>query len=284
MTNQFEDYQKLLFGIAYRMLGTVADAEDIVQDAYLRWERNTEPIRNSKAWLVTTTTRLCVDQLKSAQSHRETYIGPWLPEPVQEDMASETYALSESLSMAFLVMLERLSSIERAVFLLREVFGYSHNEIAEITTLSSANARQVLRRAKLHLAKDKPRFNATLEEQQLLLGQFMQACMTGDIDGMTTLLVPEVTFTTDSNGKAIAARKVLLGSDAVVKFMTGVLKLMPENGTFNVQMLNNQPAVVIYENGQATSAITMHAQDGYIQAFYAIRNPDKLKGLGSLSL
>ncbi len=277
MSNDFETHRKLLFGVAYRMLGTVADAEDVVQDAYLRWQRNTTPVENPKAWLVTTTTRLCLDQLKSAKAQRETYIGPWLPEPVQTDTASETYALSESLSMAFLVMLERLSPIERAVFLLREVFGYSHNEIADITSLSAANARQVLRRAKQHLTQDKPRFTASVEEQQLLLGQFMQACMTGDVDGMTTLLVPAATFTTDSNGKAIAARKVLTGAETVAKFMLGLLKQMPADGTFNVQLLNSLPAIVIYEAGQPTSAVMMHTEEGLIHAFYAIRNPDKLQ-------
>ncbi len=272
----FETNRKLLFGVAYRMLGTVADAEDVVQDAFVRWQRNTTPVENAKAWLVTTTTRLCLDQLKSAKTQREAYIGPWLPEPVQPDVASETFALSESLSMAFLVMLERLSPVERAVFLLREVFGYAHNEIAEITSLSPANARQTLRRAKQHLQQDRPRFTASIDEQQLLMGQFMQACLTGDLGQMTALLTPDATFTSDSNGKAIAARKVLYGADRVVKFVHGLLKQMPEDGTFNVLLLNNQPAIVIYEAGKPTSVIMMHAEDGLIQAFYAMRNPEKL--------
>src|SRR5215475_10067341 len=230
-TDPFEDYRSLLFALAYRMLGSAMEAEDIVQEAYLRY-RATQPqsIRTLKSLLTTIVHHLCVDQLKSAQARRETYIGPWLPEPViTGDGASLLSPLRqitdrESISMAFLVLLESLSPLERAVFLLREVFDYEYAEIAQITERDEAACRQLFSRAKKHISEHRPRFPASPEAHAKMVGRFMEACTAGDMDGLMSLLAEDVTVWSDGGGKVpAAALRPVQGRENVARAVISLL-------------------------------------------------------------
>ena len=224
-TDPFEEYRSLLFAMAYRMLGSAMEAEDIVQEAYLRY-RATPPasIRTLKSFLTTIVHHLCIDHLRSAQAQRENYVGPWLPEPIITGFGaapiSPLHQITdrESISMAFLVLLESLSPLERAVFLLREVFDYQYVEIAQITERDEAACRQLYSRAKKHLREHRPRFPASPEAHAKMVGRFMDACSAGDIDGLTSLLAEDVTAWMDSGGKVAAgARQRVQGRDKVAR-------------------------------------------------------------------
>ena len=228
-TDIFTSARPLLFSIAYRMLGSVADAEDIVQDAYLRWQDASEvDVREPRAYLATIVTRLSINQLRSARSQRETYVGPWLPEPLVTDHApdpSEPVELAESLSMAFLVMLERLSPLERAVLLLRDVFDFEYAEIGRIVDKSEANCRQLLVRAKKHLGAAETRFDVDRAQAERLMQRFTQAAGAGEIDGMVAVLAEDITLWADGGGKIKgAALRPIHGADAVARFVAGVLQ------------------------------------------------------------
>src|SRR5436305_5443299 len=220
-TQIFNQYRALLFSIAYRMLGSATDAEDIVQEAFLRWlQASDEEIQSPKAFLSTVVTRLCIDQLRSARAQREQYVGPWLPEPIptgQRQDLTETAVLAESLSFAFLVMLESLGPLERAVFLLREVFDYDYSEIAAIVGKSEANCRQVLHRAHQHLGQRRPRYDVSHEQQERITSQFMHATTSGDMQGLLNLLTDDIVFTADSGGKVRAGLKPVHGPDKVAR-------------------------------------------------------------------
>src|SRR6266542_3091075 len=204
----FNRYRSLLFSIAYRMLGSVADAEDMLQEAFIRWQQAPEEeIRSPRAFLVTIISRLCINQLQSARVQREEYVGQWLPEPIVTDPAADPLAmvrLDESLSMAFLVLLERLTPVERAVFLLREVFEYEYAEIAAALGLSEANCRQIFRRSREHVNATRPRFQASTKKQNDLLNRFLEAVGTADMDGLVALLSKDAVLYADGGGKAIA--------------------------------------------------------------------------------
>jgi len=195
----FDRHRPLLFSIAYRMVGSVIDAEDVVQEAYLRWRRSPqeEEIRSPKSYLSAVVTRLCIDQLRSARARREEYVGPWLPEPLPTDAA----VLDESLSMAFLVLLESLNPTERAIFLLREVFDYDYREISHLVDKSEENCRQIARRARQSVAARRPRFESTPEQEERLMGRFLEACFDGDMDGLLALLSEDVTLWSDGEGE-----------------------------------------------------------------------------------
>src|SRR6185503_11756907 len=233
---QFEEYRSLLFAIAYRMLGSAMEAEDIVQEAYLRYcATPPESIRTLKSFLTTIVHHLCLDHLKSAQTRRESYIGPWLPEPViTSDGASLLSPLRqitdrESISMAFLVLLESLSPLERAVFLLREVFDYAYADIAQITGRDEAACRQLFSRAKKHISDHRPRFPASPEAHAKMVGRFMEACLAGDMDGLMSLLAEDVTVWSDGGGKvAAAARQPIQGRYEVARGLIGILSRAPE--------------------------------------------------------
>lgn len=248
---QFETYRPLLFAIAYRMLGTVAEAEDVVQDAWLRVQNKvTEQIEKPKQYLSTIVTRLCLNQLNSARVQREQYLGPWLPEPIptadRPELVNplEKAMTHDSISIAFLVLLESLQPTERAVFLLHEIFDYKHGEIAAMLGKTEAACRQLLRRAKQHVAERRPRFTANPVEHEQLLQSFIQVVELGDVDSFLQLLTEDVTLVPDGGGERGAAIRVLRGRDAVAAFAQGTYRRSPPGITFTIQVLNGQPAIV----------------------------------------
>ncbi len=266
-----------MFAIAYRMLGSAMEAEDIIQEAYLRCQTAGE-ITAPKAFLSTVVTRLCLDQLKSARSQRETYIGPWLPEPVSTP-STPFDNQSDSISLAFLVLLESLTPVERAVFLLREVFDYPYDEIAGIVDKEEAACRQLFHRAKVHVSAHRPRFQASPEEHQALLERFTQAILAGDLDGLTSLLAQDAELWSDGGGKASAAIRPVLGADHVARFMLGLLRRTPPGFRSEVREINGSAAVITWnEEGIPFAVITMETNNGLIRAFHIVRNPDKLHG------
>jgi RNA polymerase sigma-70 factor, ECF subfamily len=286
-TDPFEEYRSLLFAIAYRMLGSAMEAEDIVQEAYLRYRATLpESIRTLKSFLTTIVYHLCIDHLKSAQAQRETYVGPWLPEPIiTGDGASCRSPLRqitdrESISMAFLVLLESLSPLERAVFLLREVFDYAYTEIAQITGRNQAACRQLFSRAKKHISEHRPRFPASPEAHTKMVGRFMEACIAGDMDGLMSLLVEDVTVWSDSGGKVSgAARQPIQGRDRVARAMIGNAARAPSGTTLEVIEANGFPALLIRVKGQVVGVLTLEVEGDFIRAIRNVANPDKLAHL-----
>lgn len=285
-TDTFNSYRAYLFAIAYRMLGSVMDAEDMVQETYLRWQNSdAAAIESPKSYLAAIITRLCIDHLRSAKVQRETYMGEWLPEPLlldplppQEDMA----ALADTLSIAFLVLLETLSPTERAAFLLREVFDYEYAEIAEMVGKSEANCRQMVRRARQHLADGRPRFQSTPEEQQHIVYQFAQACVQGDMAGLLALLAEDVVEYSDGGGKVVAAIKPVHGADKVARFFLGLMKKLPDTLAYKLAIANGRPAILSYLDGEPINVTILDIDDGRIQRIYNIVNPDKLRHIKRL--
>lgn len=284
-----ENYEALrpqLFGIAYRMLGTVAEAEDILQEAYLRFERADQAeIRSPEAFLKTIVTRLCLDTLKSARVQREVYIGEWLPEPLLNhgviDPAEEV-ARHDSLSMAFLVLLESLSPEERAVFLLREVFDYAYEEIALIVGKSVVTCRQLLSRAKKHVIEKRPRFELDNEEHNHLLHEFIVAVQTGEINGLMAVLADDVTLWSDGGGKVTAINRPLTGAKAVAKLFLYGARQVQDNIKLEVVRINDRMGLLIYNlEGQVIQSVSFEVEDHKIQAIYATLNPDKLRHLNN---
>lgn len=282
----FHQHRSLLFSIAYRMLGSWADAEDMVQEAFIRWRQAAEgDIQSPRAFLVTIVSRLSINHLQSARVQREEYFGEWLPEPVltgangQPDLAR----IDESLSMAFLILLERLNPIERAVFLLRETFEYEYEEIARILGINEANCRQILHRARRHVAEVRPRFDASLQERERLLEAFIRASTSGDLDGLVALLANNVVLHSDGGGKAPALPKPVLGSNDVARaLLGGQKKFVPKNLVRRIAEVNGHPGVVAYVEGKPFAVITLDVAGGLIQAIYIVSNPEKLARLGAL--
>jgi RNA polymerase sigma-70 factor, ECF subfamily len=280
----FNEHRNLLFSIAYRMTGTVADAEDVLQDAYIRWQQAShDEIRSPKAFLITIVSRLCINLLQSARSQREEYVGQWLPEPVVTDRASDPASAlwaDDSISMAFLVLLERLTPVQRAVFLLREVFDYDYADVAEALGRSEANCRQILRRAKEHVHATRPRFKASPRDQSDLLSRFLHATGEGDLDGLIALLASDVVLHTDGGGKAPALPNLIHGAASVARAILGGLrKFAPKNQVVRLVEINGEPGLVSYADGRPGSALVLHAGDDRIQAIYVISNPAKLAHL-----
>lgn len=286
-TDPFEQYRSLLFAMAYRMLGSAMEAEDIVQEAYLRY-RATPPksIRTLKSFLTTIVHHLCIDHLKSAQVRRESYVGPWLPEPILTGAgAAQRSPLGqiidrESISMAFLVLLESLSPLERAVFLLREVFDYAYAEIAQITGRDEAACRQLFSRAKKHIRENRPRFPASPEAHAQMVGRFMDAFIAGDIEALTSLLAEDVTVWSDSGGKvAGAARQPIQGREKVARAAISLISNAPEGTTFEVIEANGLPALLIRVKGQIIGVLMLEVAGDLIRAVRNVANPDKLAHL-----
>lgn len=280
---EFNQHRGLLFSIAYRMLGSAADAEDIVQEAFLRWQRApADEVKSPRSYLSAIVTRLCIDQLRSAQSRREVYVGPWLPEPIltkqMPDMAS-TLELADSVSTAFLVVLESLQPIERAVFLLREVFGYEYSEIAQIVGKSEANCRQITRRAQQHIRERRPRFHTTREQQEKVTNEFMRACTNGDLQGLMSLLTDNVVVMTDGGGKAHAARRPILGPNNAARFLLGILAKAPPDLSFGIDEVNGGPGIITYAEGMANAVLTLDIAGDRIRGVYIVANPDKLQSV-----
>jgi RNA polymerase sigma-70 factor (ECF subfamily) len=277
----FTSTRPLLFSIAYRMLGSVMDAEDIVQDVYLRWQQAADDVQSPRAFLATMTTRLAINHLRSARSRRETYVGPWLPEPLVTEQAPDPSApieLAESLSMAFLVMLEKLSPIERAVLLLHDVFDLDYSEIARIVDKTEANCRQLLSRAKKHLGKVESRFDADPAQADRLMTHFIEAARNGDIDGMVSVFAEDITLWPDAGGKVRgAALRPVHGSSSVARLIAGVLqRVVPAERIIRATEINGEPGLVAYVNGAPFAALLLNIRDGRIQNIYAMANPDKL--------
>jgi RNA polymerase sigma-70 factor, ECF subfamily len=280
----FTEHRHLLFSIAYRMMGTVADAEDVLQDAFIRWQQSfRDDIRSPKAFLVTTVSRLCINQLQSARAQREEYVGQWLPEPIVTDSASDPTSgvwANESISMAFLVLMERLNPVERAVFLLREVFEYDYVDISTAVGRSEANCRQILRRAKDHVQAARPRFASSAAEHGGLLTRFIQAATTGDLEGLVALLATGAVLHTDGGGKAPALPNLIHGSANIARaILGGMAKFAPKSFVTRLAEINGEPGFVSYLNGKPAIALVLHIADDEIQAIFAISNPSKLEHL-----
>jgi RNA polymerase sigma-70 factor (ECF subfamily) len=285
-SESFLEHRSLLFAIAYRMLGGVADAEDAVQETYLRWRRAAdrgEEIRSPKGWLTTTISRVCLDQLGSARVKREQYIGPWLPEPlagVTPDVA-ETVADFDTLSLAFLVLLESLSAKERAVFLLHDVFGYDFSSIGEIVGESDAYCRQLAKRARAHMTDRRPRFTADRARRDRLTADFLRAVSEGDMPALIETLTDDVTVFSDGGGKVNAARKPVIGRDKVSLFLTNIARLAPAGTSFRVEPINGQPGIVTLVDGVVRNVVTFDFTDSGIRTIYIVVNPDKLRAVAS---
>ena len=285
----YRDLKPYAFSIAYRMLSSVSEAEDIVQDAFVRRSRiELADIDNPKAYLATVTTRLAIDALTSARARRETYVGPWLPEPLIADPqpgpddAAET---ADSLAMAFLVVLEKLTPVERAVFLLREVFGYDYGEIAGIVGKSEVNCRKLVARARQHVEDDKPRFEASRQQRFELAERFLAAAQHGDMDGLVSLLAGDVAFYGDGGGIATALPRPIFGREKVAQFLIG---LMRRGRTLAVEarpvVVNGQPGVLTLDaDGLVISVLGLDIAEGQVQAIRSVINPQKLAHLGPTS-
>lgn len=274
----FERQQPRMFGIAYRMLGTATDAEDILQDAFLRWRESAATAQSPEAYLTTIVTRLCLDRLKSAREQRETYIGPWLPEPVltQPDDAAASLEMQESLSLAFLTLLERLNPIERAVFLLRAVFDYDYAEIAGFVDKSEAACRQIFSRAQKYVRDNRPRRAASPEAHRAVLAAFLAALGSGDLAGVTALLHDSVVSYGDGGGKAVAAARPISGADRVAPFLLGLRRIIPQGFAATVEEINGEAALVIRIDGRVYSVMCIETDGERIHAIRSVVNPDKL--------
>jgi RNA polymerase sigma-70 factor (TIGR02957 family) len=285
------EFRPLMFSIAYRMTGSVSDAEDIVQEAFLRLTRalrDGASITTPKAYLATVTTRLAISHLRSARVRRETYVGAWLPEPLvmdQHDDPAERAEMSDSLSMAFLVLLESLTPTERAVFLLHEVFGYDYAEIAEITGKSEPNCRQIFARARHRVDEGKPRFEASREQRDEVARRFFDAVSGGDLGGLLQILAPDVVMVGDGGGKAQARREPTYGPEQVARFLRGQFRRAQKEGAHGVPALvNGQPGAVFYDvEGRVVGVLSLDIADGLVQTIRSVINPDKLQHLGPTS-
>jgi RNA polymerase sigma-70 factor (ECF subfamily) len=289
----YEDLRPLLFSIAYRMLGSVTEAEDVVQDAFLRYQGalagSSARIESPKAYLSAVTTRLAIDHLRSARVRRESYIGEWLPEPLLTDENAPDGARhvedADSLSMAFLVVLERLSPVERAVFLLHDVFDYGYDEIAEIVGRSEENCRQLASRARRHIEEEKPRFDASRRQREELAARFFDAVGDGDLDGLVELLAADVVVYGDGGGTSPSWPKPIFGRERVVRLLAGVGTQARELGvTIRRTEINGQPGAMFLDgSGRLINVMTVDVVDGVVQTVRSVINPAKLRHLGPLA-
>ncbi|GAA2142400.1 RNA polymerase sigma-70 factor [Actinomadura napierensis] len=287
MSDVFEEHRNLLFAVAYRMLGTAADAEDAVQDAWIRWSAaDRADVQDPKAYLVRITTNVALDRLRSARAQRETYVGPWLPEPMltSPDVA-EGAELSESVSMAMLVVLETLSPLERAVFVLKEVFGYPYAEIARALDRTEASVRQLGTRSRKHVEARRPRFEAGAAERRAATERFFDAVVGGDVNRLMESLAPDVTMWTDGGGKVRAPKKLVHGVDLVGRFLSGIRDrpyegVDPSEWRMRRVEINGAPALVVDGPDRPMSAITVAVgDDGRVEEIHMVANPDKLRAI-----
>jgi len=275
----FEPHRKFLASLAYRMLGSVAEAEDVVQDAFLRWrEVDRAAIAEPRAYLARVVSRLCLDRMKSASHRREQYVGTWLPEPV---IAAPAQTLADDLSIALLLALERLSPLERAAFLLHDVFDMDYAAVGETIDHSEAACRQLAARAREHVRQDRPRYPANDTEARKLTDAFVVAVATGDLDGLARLLAEDAVIYTDSGGKRPAALKPIVGKDRILRFYRGLLNKGP--GAFagyraEPATINGLPGFLVHTPG-GTETLAVDTADGAIVAIYQVRNPDKVRHL-----
>ncbi|MFD0663592.1 RNA polymerase sigma-70 factor [Thermocatellispora tengchongensis] len=280
-TRIFDEHRGRLHAIAYRMLGRVGDAEDVVQDAWLRWSgTDATAVADPEAYLVRVVTRLAIDRLRSAQARRERYVGPWLPEPMVTgpDVAEEV-ARADTVSTAMLVLLESLSPLERAVFVLREAFGYAYAEIAEMVDRSEASVRQTARRAREHVEHRRVRYDTDRATRDEVTRRFLAAAAGGDLAGLMAVLAPDVTLVSDGGGKAPAPRKAIVGLEPVAWALVTFAGRMPAEPRTEIVELNGGPGIVVYSGTTPAVALTLHLVDGAVHTIHLISNPDKLTGL-----
>lgn len=282
LAEAYEELRPRLFGIAYRMLGTRAEAEDAVQEAWLRLER-ARGVDSLEAFLTTTVTRICIDHLRSARVRRERYVGPWLPEPLltSEPEAEEQVERAEALSLAVLRVLDRLEPLERAVFLLREVFAYPYEEVARVVGRREDHCRQIALRARQRVRAERPRVEAAPDEHARLLKGFLRASAAGDMTALESILREDVVLVSDGGGKAVAARNPIRGVDAVSRFMVGISLKMPQGLRLVWARLNGFPGAVLFDGARARTAISLDVRDGRVAEVLIMRNPDKLASLES---
>jgi RNA polymerase sigma-70 factor (ECF subfamily) len=283
---RFTQLRPLLFTIAYEILGRATESDDVLQESYLRWaEVDLSTVRDTKAYLAQLVTRQSLNALRAQSRRREDYVGPWLPEPLLLETGDNTDAssdviLAESVSMAMLVVLETLSPDERAVFVLREVFGFSHDEIADTIGKSAAAVRQMAHRAREHVQSRRKRFEPVDPKLSVeITARFFAAASTGDVDGLIEMLSNDVVWTADSDGKVSAARRPVTGAERVAKLVIGLVRLAGESGRVEPAMYNNAPALKLYMGDSFEGIITVEITEGRISHFYAMRNPDKLTGV-----
>jgi RNA polymerase sigma-70 factor (ECF subfamily) len=274
----FEAHRSRLFSIAYRMLGSVSEAEDVVQDAWLRARQDEQAdVRSARAYLTTIVTRLCIDRLRSAERTRLEYPGPWLPEPLAEPN-QESAELASSLTTAFLVLLEQLAPVERAVFLLREVFELDFADIARSVGKSEANTRQILTRARARLRAPRPRFTASRRQSEEIVRRFRDACVTGSVEELMAVLHADARLVSDGGGKALAATRPVLGADRVAKFLLGYAR-KAHYGESDLQLVtvNGMPGLLLRHPLAGDGTYSFDIVDGRIREIYVVRNPDKLR-------
>ncbi|MFD5448570.1 RNA polymerase sigma factor SigJ [Streptomyces sp. NPDC127100] len=285
-TDVFEEHRPVLLGVAYRMLGRLADAEDVVQEAWLRWSRaDRTAVREPRGYLVRITTRLAIDRLRQITSRGETYVGPWLPEPCVTDFGdvvpdtAERAVLADSVSLAVLVVLESLSPLERAVFVLREAFGYPYAEIAAVLEREEAAVRQLAGRARRHVDERRPRYDVDPAQRRDLTERFLAAAAEGDLEGLMAMLAPGVRLVGDSGGKSRAPLRVLESADKVGRFLVGAARKTAPDATLRFLELNGGPAALLLAGGKPDFVLQLDIADGRVQCVYVVRNPDKLRSL-----
>lgn len=284
MIEVFNTHRRLLFGLAYRMTGKVGEAEDVLQDVWLRWQKqDAAAVRSAKAWLVSATTRLCIDRLRSARHQRESYYGVWLPEPLMpahEADGAQAAELADSLSMAFMLMLESLGPAERAVFLLREVFDYDYAEVAAIVGKSEAACRQIISRARQTLKTPAKQPSAPPTEQaRKLMETFLAATASGDIEGVLVLLAEDSRLISDGGGKVRAAGRPILGADHVSRFLIGVWPRFVGTMEHRRVDINGAPGILMTHEGKPQYAFSFETEGDRMRAIYIVCNPDKLRHL-----
>lgn len=279
---RFTHLRPLLFTIAYEILGSATESDDVLQESYLRWaEVDLTGVADSRAYLARLVTRQALNALRAQSRRREDYVGPWLPEPLlTEADPSADVVLAESVSMAMLVVLETLSPDERAVFVLREVFGFGHDEIAATLGKSTEAVRQTAHRARAHVQSRRKRFEPVDPKVSTeITTRFFTAAATGDLDGLMAMLAPDVVWTADSDGKVSAARRPVAGADRVARLIMGFVRLAGTDGRVEPAVYNSAPALVLYLGDNLEGVVTFEVADGRITNFYAMRNPEKLAGV-----
>jgi len=275
----FKKHRPRLFGIAYRMLGMRDDAEDLTQEAYIRWHKaDADEIETPEAWLVTVVSRLSIDRLRKASVERETYIGPWLPEPILTGPSpADEIEMASDLSIAFLVMLERLSPIERAVFLLHDIFDRGYDEIAHIIGKSEAAARQMIHRARERVRRDKTRFKADKAERTRLVRQFAAATAAADENALLSLFSEDIMLMSDGGGVVHAAKKLVYGRERLARLFSITSRKAGRHFEFFIVEVNGETAMVTISDGQPFGVDTLEVNDGKITALYRVMNPEKLR-------
>ena len=275
----FEQERDHLSRLAYRMLGTRADADDVLQEAFIRWTAaDRSEVRSPQAFLSTTVTRLAIDRRRQIDARKEEYVGPWLPEPVVEWDSPEANRVetAESVSLALMHVLETLSPAERAAYLLRTMFDYDYGEIAQVLEKSEPNCRQLVSRAQSHVQSERPRFEASPDDVRRITNEFLSACSTGDLGGLVRLLHDDAVMLSDGGGRATAARAPVVGADHVGRFFLGIFKKAPPTARLAPCRVNGQPGYAMYVADELATIMALDVVEGRVKRLFLIRNPDKL--------